>query len=262
MTRYVFVSGCPRSGTTGMAKILGWAPKTFIGQERFNLRFNRNQADLVPALFEPARLRRFEKFDCGYDSYDGQPAYASGDANPEMIAGIDTATVFGDKLISLWQDFSVFDAPAWQGQTVDIVHIVRDPGAVAASYQTRFNDHNDLWQADFENGIGVWTRSVKRVSRWLGQDQARSATRMHVVRYENLFDVPEAEFIDRCRTLFSALGLDFLAVQEQGMKRIHAVGQHRKETRQNHPEVAARLEALLQPGVLHRHDDLVARSIV
>lgn len=260
--RFLFVSGCPRSGTTALTTILNWAPRCFLGQERFNMLFNRDGASFTPSLFTPERIRTFMPMDCGYATFEAQPAYTSHFANKEALAKLEDAEVLGDKLISLWANFSALEAPAWDGKVVDVLHIVRDVRDVAESYQARFLNEADNWQADFEKGVVVWSQSVNRTYEWVTRAQAtQTRAKVRIVNYDHLFEVALPVFLENCQILFSELGLNFGNEQHDGLTLVHAASASAREKRNVNSALREKAFALVKPNVAERQRALMEMAI-
>lgn len=62
--KFLFVFGCPRSGTSYVQALLAQHPAICLGLERFNMRMSRRE--LLPADFAEERLFRMEAGDTWY----------------------------------------------------------------------------------------------------------------------------------------------------------------------------------------------------
>ena len=69
--KFLFVCGCPRSGTSYFQSILAWHPAIALGMERFNLRLFAGK--LLPSDFERERFFRMEAGDTWYDDLSHFP---------------------------------------------------------------------------------------------------------------------------------------------------------------------------------------------
>ena len=67
---YLFVCGCPRSGTTALAKLFSISDDIVLGQERYGKRSHPDNFTLTPALFEKERFLDVQPGDTFYDSLD------------------------------------------------------------------------------------------------------------------------------------------------------------------------------------------------
>ncbi|AXI44591.1 hypothetical protein C1J03_00230 [Sulfitobacter sp. SK012] len=262
MKRYLFVSGCPRSGTTALTTLLNWAPQTFVGQERYNMLFNKDNSQLRPGLFDPERLRSFRDTDCGYTSYDQKPAYFNGAANLQAIENMDQAQVVGDKLISLWRNFSVFNAPHWANKDIQVIHIIRDVHDVAASYQARYQNAADGWQDDFSKGVRVWSQSVRNVATWIKAHEGQAPSfKLHLVSYEGLFENDKKTFADRCADLYRAISLDVGASQMAGFAKMHSGAERVQKRRISFPELNDKIAEIVDHDTLQMQSYLRQQAI-
>lgn len=234
-----------------------------MGQERFNLLFNRNEPDFVPGLFEPERIRNFRKFDCGYASFEELKGYSGPAANPEMIQSVDRAKFVGDKSISLWRNFAIFDAPAWENQSVRVFHIVRDVTEVAASYQNRFDNPNDQWTADFQKGVDVWSHSVIRAHQWMKSEIGKGhRAKLSIVSYEALFEGDEAAFMSGCGKIFTSAGFDFDNSHLEGPRKVFCASQEAQQRRVISDEFRTRIGSIVNLETYQKFKQLEQMSIL
>lgn len=259
--RFICIAGCPRSGTTALATIIGWADSCFIGQERFNLLFNRTPDRFVPDLFTPDRIRDFQPFDCGYRQFSELPVYSSPSANPGMLEGLDKAEVFGDKLISLHRNFGIFDTAAWRKEDVTVVYIIRDAVEVAASYQKRFENSNDAWSEDYAAGIATWSSSIIKLHSYLNSRPAEGSVKYILIEYSSLFQNDPSSFLKRCENLFEVIGLNFGEGQRQGLEKLHRSTIHVANTRVINQEMRSHAKQLITEDVLESYKELVDRTL-
>ncbi|WP_405196631.1 sulfotransferase [Zarconia navalis] len=50
--KFLFVCGCPRSGTTAIAKLLNYHSKVILGMERYKYQIRKNESNAInPSLF-------------------------------------------------------------------------------------------------------------------------------------------------------------------------------------------------------------------
>jgi hypothetical protein len=263
MKDYLFVSGCPRSGTTVLAYILNWAPQTFVGLERFAGLFETRRQDFTPALFEPARLDSFVAGDCDYASFQAKPEYALSCTNGNAVAGIPEARHIGDKNPNFWIGFDAFLAPAWAGSAIRIFHIVRNVADVAASYQTRFDDADDNWTHDFRAGVADWTASVRKTADFLaGAASWPPGLHLHVVDYDRLFGTDQGGFIASAGRIYDIAGLDLTPAAVEGLKRVFQNGEERRSQRRENAALTAAVAELVPPALRNLHAVLAKRSVV
>ena len=235
---YVFVSGCPRSGTTGLTTLLNWHPHVLLGQERFASLLNRIPAAFVPELFEPARFASVQRGDCGYDSLESS-ALVSPFARRKKFDDFRGYACLGDKIPKLYEKFDVFGGPAWAGRSVHVIHIVRDAFDVAASYETRSRNPGDRWTADARQGIADWIAAVRAVERYLSS--AQSAFRLSIVCYESLFERGEEGMRNGMAAIYDRLALSPKGLDREGIHKVWAHTQKKQEMRKGYPELRQEL---------------------
>jgi hypothetical protein len=257
--KYLFVSGCPRSGTTVLAHILNWSNDVFVGQERYGELLNKRPVSFTPGLFEAERLRRFEAGECGYASYEANGEYNAWYANNKL--GVDFAAMkhVGDKIPELYKRFEVFSSPAWAGRDVTLLHIVRNVFDVAGSYQTRKLDTADGWQKDYLLAIADWSASVRRAHEQMSNPQPN--VRLGIVDYDSLFAGGADELVEASRKIFGFAGIAFGEAEKAGVLTIQRAAETRKKMRQNHDAIRADVLSRVDPEVARMHEALKARSI-
>ena len=263
MKDYVFISGCPRSGTTAMTHIFNWAPDCFIGFERFASLFARDPAAFTPALFEPERLNTFADHDCAYASYAAQNEHGAYYANKDAVPGIPQARHVGDKNPKFWQNFDAFLTPAWADRKVRNFHIIRSVFDVTASYQARFDNSSDAWTADFKAGVDDWMTSVRNTAAFLRrlEDQSRDM-QMLIVDYNQLFGTDEDRFIASVGRMFAPAGLELGPTAVAGLKLVFKNGEQRRSVRKPNPEVAAAVAAMVPQDIMAQHAALAEKSLI
>lgn len=256
-TKYLFVSGCPRSGTTVLTHMLNWADDAFVGQERYAMLFNKRPARFKPDLFEGERMARHEKGDCAKHQFDRD--LKSKHARPKDFEAIDSYGHRGDKITNLYTRFGMFGRGEWIEKDVTVLHIVRNLGDVAASYHTRKLNEGDRWSRDYEKAIEDWSASVDKTHAYL----AKPATdaRIGIVDYDTLFTGDLKQLMKGARAIYRFAGLDFTPVQRQGIRKLHVVGEKKKQKRQRHDDIREDALARVDPRTLERYQALVKRAI-
>ena len=205
--RFLFVSGCPRSGTTMVTTLLNWNDEAFIAQERYAPLIRREPEALDPSLFEPARLLDFRPRECGYARFSDKPVYWDRVANPKDFAALGDYPVIGDKITHLFRRFGQFSDPEWAGEDITIVHMVRNLRDVVASYLARKHNQDDRWDWGTDEAIQDWTDSMEHAYAF-HEDPGRRAA-LVVVDYDAMFDGDDRHFAGVAERLFEAVGFEF-----------------------------------------------------
>lgn len=173
-SRYLFVVGCPRSGTTATWRLLVSHPQIAIGTERYGSRFE-SPAFLDHSLFERERF---------FDLQAGDTFYTElGSAYDPIRDQYGSATYHGDKIPYLFRHLGRLESVF--GNELRVVFVVRDIWPVAASYQRRHEDATDeTWPpgSDYRTAISDWSQALREIEV-RGHDE-----RYHVVAYESLFE--------------------------------------------------------------------------
>lgn len=257
--KFVFVSGCPRSGTTVLAHILNWGDSIFVGQERFAVLLNREPAVFLPELFDMPRLARFEAGDCLYPSYGAMDEYFAWYAASKPFGELARMTRIGDKIPNLYAFFDVFSLPAWADCDVTVLHIVRNVFDVAASYQSRKLNPADGWDADYLKAIPAWSNSVACAHALAGRDMPN--VRLGIVDYDSIFDGDQPALMDSVRRIYGFIGAEFGPGQAQGMERIYRSCQQLRKNRKTYEDIREDVRARVPGKVLDMHRSLAERSI-
>jgi hypothetical protein len=152
--KFLFVCGCPRSGTSYFHSLLAPHPAIALGLERFNLRMFERR--LMPADFERSRFLRMEAGDTWYDDLSMFPW------QQQLVeAHYDTAEYVGDKVPRAYQ---FFDHLITLFPDVRFICLVRNVFDVAASYETRQRDVAH-WDPDWgpRKAVEHWNASLQAI---------------------------------------------------------------------------------------------------
>jgi hypothetical protein len=147
---YLFIAGCPRSGTSAVAFLLNEHPQVALGFERFK----RTRALLEPFHFTPSQFF--------------SPVLAETDIRGELLyrrlserwhgGGV---TVVGDKVPLYWRVLPELLERFPRGR---LVLLVRNPLDVAASFDRRARDPGDWWPAENDRTLAatMWNEALAR----------------------------------------------------------------------------------------------------
>lgn len=152
--KFLFVCGCPRSGTSYLHALLAQHPAIALGLERFNLRlFTRA---LMPADFDRQRLLRMEAGDTWYDDPSHFP-WQQG----LLESHYDTAEYVGDKVP---RGYEFFDHLVTHFPDVRFICLVRNVFDVAASYEARRRETTH-WAPDWNarKAVEHWNASLQAI---------------------------------------------------------------------------------------------------
>jgi hypothetical protein len=247
--KYLFVFGCPRSGTTALARMLNWHPAIALGIERFrDLAKPGKLQEFTPALFEPGRLLDIRPTDTRGAKYNQHLA--------AKLDGTHPIQMVGDKIPYLYLRL---DHVCRAFPDAHMIAILRDPEPVALSWQRRADEPGDPWPAhqDAAAAFVEWERSVSIIS----EQFAKQANPLTIIDYDRFLRVPDAlTLAGNAERLFTVLGLasdpDALLRQATPTMRNAMVAQ----TRERHasPEIIARAAELRRNPA---YQALIARSV-
>ena len=167
---FLFICGCPRSGTTALWRLLVGDTRLCLGVERYGNRFYTRDF-LTPDLFEKQRFLSFEKGDTFYSDLAGFNPYYS-----KVVDIYDNAVYVGDKIPRLYAFFDKLCVNFPKCKTIVIIRNIFD---VAASYKARFLDVADNWNKDVFAAVSDWNSSNEAINSYHGD--------LKIVDYEKLF---------------------------------------------------------------------------
>ncbi|MEE4212452.1 MAG: sulfotransferase [Parvularcula sp.] len=171
MTRTLIVTGCPRSGTTALTKLLNAHPAILLGDERFYWRFEHG-------LIEPDDFKRSRFIDVRKEDRHWEEGRAPFPKDPEG-AEWDGLSYVGDKYPPLWR---VWPTLAGRLPAARLLFILRNPVSVAMSYRARKEDPSDPWSFDAFAGLKEWNEGVSAMNSALS-----SGIDADLVLYEDVF---------------------------------------------------------------------------
>ncbi len=232
---YVFIVGCPRSGTTLLSRMIDAHPQiAIINETRWIAQFYKKRKGLTPeGRVTPAVVRRlleYDRFSQLDISRDDLEALVAGD-EPISFARLVSAifdlygqrqgkVLVGDKTPRYVRHLPVL-RELWP--EARIIHLIRDGRDVCLSVLNwrkapRALGHYSAWSEDRVSTAAMWWRWQVR----LGQESGPTAGpgRYHEIRYETLVANPA----EACEALCGFLDLP----PDEAMLRYH-VGRQRTE---------------------------------
>lgn len=156
---YAFLTGCGRSGTTALTELVNRHPDVAIGYERFAL--IGSAGGLSPELFEPDRFRDFRDGDSHWRSYVNKPM------RELVLHRCHAASVVGDKIPQLVERLDQLDAFS----DPRVIFIVREPFAVAKSFESRAMNERDGWssQRDFRMAVNEFNDAMDNILAYVAR---------------------------------------------------------------------------------------------
>ncbi len=237
--RYLFIGGCPRSGTTAITTLLNDDERILLGQERFRrirkivepfhfseeVFFNpsaRETSWAMPWRDEPVRPGAFADYHVLRERWHSGSVEILGDKAPYYAVELDRlASVFGE---------------------AKFVIMVRDLDEVAASYRRRATDPADTWPAENDHRVAIrdWNRVLQHARAFVDDNDRR----LLLVSYSRFFRGARDE-LDR---LYAFLGLDLPAAMRERHDAMVLDGERRRARAQPlPPTVAAAIDAARNP---------------
>lgn len=190
--QFLFICGCPRSGTTALRSILTCHSGVCIGHERYS-KFLARGGKISSELFRPARFLRFDPQEIFYtqEQFD---SFHSG--FQEKIA---TCNYIGDKIPELYHKLEEVEREL---SNALIIFLLRNILDVAESYNLRARNQDDpYWTEDKDasRAIRDWNQSLKSTMQALHRPQSN----LIVLEYEHVFSDP-----NRMQRFIESLGLE------------------------------------------------------
>lgn len=174
--KYLFISGCDRSGTTALVRLLNQHEKIAVGMERYKgLINNSEKLDTLT----PERFTKDNFFDIKDEETNIQWDYFY----DPMKDKFDSSEYIGDKVPRYFQIYGHFEKNFPEAKHL---FIIRDPFEVASSWKVRAQDVNDttwLESNDVKRSVVVWNKSLEAAYKVL----KKGSLDMIVIHYSELF---------------------------------------------------------------------------
>jgi hypothetical protein len=193
--KFLFICGCPRSGTTALWRLMVAHPRIVLGVERYVLFAQQKNKSLTPELYDKQKFFDLQPKETFYKNLVEFSRYY------EMAEKrYDKALWIGDKIPFLFLKYANLEATM---PGANIIFIVRNIIDVAGSYQRRADRGDPTWtpDKDYKQSIADWRQSIELTLQFIA-DKKRNI-RVHIVSYEDLF-LQAADL----GPLFEKLGLD------------------------------------------------------
>lgn len=242
-----------------LTTLLNWSDAVFVAQERYAPLVRRDPDVLLPSLFQTSRLNDFRPGECGYGSFASKPEYWYRAANRKNFEALGDYPVIGDKITHLFRRFERLETPAWHGEDVTVVHVIRNVHGVVASYLARKENKSDNWNLGADDAVADW-RDAMEYAHAYHQDQARKA-KMLIMDYDALRGSDEEQFVRHARLLFERLGLEFVAKQDDGIRRLFRFSGAIPRKPPLSPEMRLRIDQAIPQATLAKYEDLQRWSI-
>jgi hypothetical protein len=191
--KFIFICGCPRSGTSALCNLANGHPAVCVGMERYYYRILR-AGTLVPEMFEPSAFINYSASDSFWPDLPQRGP---------IEAKIHSATHIGEKLPYLYERFDLIESNFPAAQT-RVLMIFRDPMEVAESYTRRARNANDSqWgrQKDWRVAVSDWNNALRSYLQY------RHRLNILPVRYSDLFYAPTSEAVAATSAITEFLGL-------------------------------------------------------
>jgi len=158
--QYLFLCGCPRSGTSELTRILATHPDFVIGMEKY---LNHRTADDISKL-TPEIMEKDAFFDMEYErkTFPGKRNQFLDDFYGKMLPRYDSARYVGDKDPTY---YLAYDHLLSTFPDVKIICMLRNVYDVAHSWTARSIRRN-LPEADYRMGVSFWNDSVKESQKY------------------------------------------------------------------------------------------------
>jgi Sulfotransferase family len=175
--KYLFICGCPRSGTTALVRLLNSHNSLAIGMERY--KYYASSKNISRINQEAFKSDTFLNLQADQTNINWKYFY------DELIDKYQSRVKYlGDKYPHYYRFYQQINQNLGN---VKWIFIIRDVVSIANSYNARAADPNDQWskEANFKRAVEHWNESL--VSTWKYQKNNPNP-QLFVCEYERLFN--------------------------------------------------------------------------
>ncbi len=182
--KYLFVCGCPRSGTSALVKLLNTHPSIALGIERYK---RYAKIDKIHGL-TPGKFKSKSFFNIKPKQTNINPSHKSWDLEwKEIYENLKIKfnrknTIVGDKYPYYYRFYHeidrAFNCPKW-------IFILRNIHEVASSYNVRASNPHDRWKTthNYIYAVKDWNESLTQTWQYLES----GSKNLLICEYEKLF---------------------------------------------------------------------------
>ncbi|MGF1591530.1 MAG: sulfotransferase [Pleurocapsa sp.] len=213
---YLFICGCPRSGTTALVRLLNSHQSLAIGMERYKYYANRKNIDKINS----SSFNTDFFFNIKDDQTNIQWKYFYDELKDKYKFKV---KYLGDKYPHYYRFYNQINKNLGK---VKWIFIVRNVTSIAKSYNARAADANDSWseEANFIKAVDHWNESL--IETWKYQ-KSHPEPNLFVCEYEKLFgydleylnsilDFLEVKLESNIKAYFEEMKADWLSKQMSG----------------------------------------------
>ncbi|GJM10540.1 MAG: hypothetical protein DHS20C11_28160 [Lysobacteraceae bacterium] len=179
---HLFVTGCPRSGTTALARLLNFHPQIAIGLERYK-RYVAwgHRWKIRPRLFEPSAFLQVRH---QQTNLLPQSSPVANNWYARLQTKLDAGQVqwVGDKVPNY---YTIWRLLVRRFPHIRVLFILRDPVDVASSWQRRARNPKDRWPShnDFSKTASEYNAMLRAILAM----QQHASDKLLVVDYAHVF---------------------------------------------------------------------------
>jgi hypothetical protein len=175
--KYLFICGCPRSGTSAIVKLLNSHPSIAIGMERYKFYAKDNMiGNINEEAFKSENFFAIKEYQTNIvwkDFYDSlKPKFTN-----DLL-------MIGDKYP---QYYNFYEKIANNFPDAQWIFMVRDILDVAASYNARALNEKDNWpeNANYLRAVAHWNNSLAKTWKYIKANENRK--KVFICNYEKIF---------------------------------------------------------------------------